>query len=75
MGQLTDRTPQVLSIMEDFEFYYHWWHNDFSHKKEVKEFIKRWNACEAERKQKNVESTPKVDEMSFWQRIIEIFKS
>lgn len=68
-------TPQVLSIMEDFEFYDCWWNNDFSHKKEVKAFIKRWKACENERKQKKVESTTAVDEMNFWQRIIEIFKS
>ena len=67
-------TPQVLDIMEDFEFYDCWWHNDFSHKKEVKAFIKRWNDCEAERQRKNEESTPIVDEISLWYRIINVFK-
>ena len=63
-------TPKVLDIMGNYEFYDCWWHNDFSHKKEIKAFIEKWNECEKERKTKEVQTASTANKKNLWQKII-----
>lgn len=36
-------TPNVLQIMDNWEFCEYWWHKNSADRREVKEFIERWN--------------------------------
>lgn len=42
-------TPQVLDIMENWEFGPEWWHMKSSDQKNLQEFLERWNAYEDKR--------------------------